>query len=1255
MEQQILPVNLVSNGWKCKSFPVGKAGSHLVYLFRLIAGALLLSFLFPNIANAQLLVNKSFSPANVPPAATSTLTIQIFNNTATAATAVNLTDNLPTTPTGLTIGTGGLLSNSCGGSVTATPGTTTVTLTGGAVAASSGGVAGQCTITVQVQTVAASAGQSYTNTIPIANVSSSIGGSTAPATATLSVSGVNAITGAKTFTPTNLHGNGPATRMRIQLNNSNSFPLTSVAFTDNFPTQLELAATPNVSNSCGGTVTAVGGGVSLALSGGTIPASSNCVIQADVVARLPNTAPNDGNATNTIAANNVTSAQGARNTAAISRAIRVQKAATVTKAFSPAGIVAGGTSTLTITLNNLNATAISGFNFTDAMPTGLTVVGPAATTCGGTASFTATSLSVTGGTLAAAPAGIGSTSCTITAPVTAATNGSYVNSVPAGNLAGISYNSATATLVVSSVAASKAFSLTTVPRTGVSTLTITLINRTTTGTATVTSFTDNLNTMGANIAIAASPAATTTCGGTLTAAAGTTPITLTGGTIPAATSATVPGTCTITVPVQVGNTAATGTRTNSIAVNGLQTNRGNNNVAATAAISVAAPLTVSKAFLPTTVARNGVTRITVTITRAANAALFTGLAMTDPLPTGWTVAPTPSPATTCTGGTVTAVSGATSFSLSGASLGTVITSSSSCTVAVNVRAPTTLGVHTNTIPIGNVTANTAVGAVSNVAAGSATVTVVDGISINKSFSPTSIIPGGTSRITIYINNPSSIGLALSGVALTDTMPPGLVVQSPANATFTATSGTCTGTVNAVPGAGSFGISSASISSGAICELAVDVTTNSVGTLTNSIPANSMTSTQGLSNVNSTSASLLSSGNADVSVTKSDAVATMVAGTNTSYTITVTNNSGALAVAGLPVEDDETADLTFPAWTCSATPGSSCAAPSGTGSIATTVTLAPLGSATFTVTATANPDSMAATVENIAIADPAAAGVFDPVSSNNQASDINTLTRSADVRITKTATPMAPAVGGPIAFTLTAINDGPSTARAVEVTDALPTGYTFVSATPSIGSFADPDWTVGDLSPAASATLVINATVNASGDYQNVATITTTTADPLGTNNTATITPNTVGLRIEKTSSVLSDGISGANPKAIPGAIIEYRITVFNEGSATIDSDSIILEDILPTSVASYVSTLSGAPVTIVEGPNPSGLSFTYATDVSWSNQAGGGSPYSYTPVPDGAGYDSAVTGIRINPKGTMAGGSLANPSSFTIVVRARVE
>jgi large repetitive protein len=100
----------------------------------------------------------------------------------------------------------------------------------------------------------------------------------------------------------------------------------------------------------------------------------------------------------------------------------------VSKSFSPASIVAGGTSRLTITLSNANAEAITGVAFTDTYPAGLTTDTPdnITTTCGGTASSTASSVSLTGGTIPA------NGSCTVAIDVTAAADGSYVNSIPAG-------------------------------------------------------------------------------------------------------------------------------------------------------------------------------------------------------------------------------------------------------------------------------------------------------------------------------------------------------------------------------------------------------------------------------------------------------------------------------------------------------------------------------------------------------------------------------------------------------------------------------------------------------------------------------------------------------------------------------------------------------------------------------------------------------------------------------------------------------
>jgi uncharacterized repeat protein (TIGR01451 family) len=1206
-------------------------------------------------AHAQILVNKSFSPANIAPAGSSTLTIEILNNTAAPAANVSITDNLPASPAGLTVGPGGMLSNNCGGTVSAASGSTSIVLTGGSVPASVAGVAGRCVFTVQVTANPASPPASYVNTIPPANTSSTIGGSSTSATATLQVSSVNPITGSKTFAAANLHGNGAPSRFTIQLNNSNAFALTGVAFTDTFPTSMQLASAPNVTSTCGGSIAAASLGLTIGLSGGTIAANGNCVIQADIIVRSSDTTPQDSNSTNSIAANNVTSTQGARNTAAISRAIRVQKAATVSKAFSPAGIRAGGTSTLTLTLRNFNATPISGFSFTDAMPAGVTVTGGVSTTCtGGTASFTSGSVTVTGATLAAAPSGIANSSCTLTAQVTAAANGNFVNSVPAGTLSGIAFNAATATLQVSSVAGTKSFNPTTIPQSGTSLLTITLQNRSTAGAAAITSFTDNLTTMGTGFTVAPSPAATSTCGGTLSAAVGGTAITVTGGSIPVAPSTSTPGTCTITVPVQVGVNAPTGNRTNTVAVNGLQTSLGNNTATFTARLTVSNPIALTKSFSPSPVVSGSVTRLTITISRPANAALYTGLTVTDPLPSGYSVAAAPNATTTCTSGSIAAAPGATSVVLSGASLGTSVTASSSCTVQVNLQAPTATGSTANTIPVGNAAATTPSGTVKNTSSASANIAVVNGVTVNKAFAPSTIAPGGASRLTVFINNPASNATSLTGVTITDNFPAGLVVRSPANATFIASGGTCTGTLNAVPGAATISVTSGSITSGSTCELAVDVTTNAVGALNNVLNPGAVTSAQGQSNVNSASATLVSSGNADVSVSKDDGIASMIAGNTATYTVVIVNNSAALAVAGLPVTDDEPADMTFTGWTCAAASGSTCAAPSGTGPVATTVTLAPLGTATFTITARVSPDSALSSVTNTVSVDPAAAGVFDPVAANNSDGDTNTLTRTADVRITKTISNANPQVGSSVTFTISAINDGPSSAFGVEVSDPLPTGYDLSAATPSAGSFAAPIWDIGDMMPATTETLVLAVTVNPAGNYDNTAAVSAQTSDPSLANNSATVSPMTVGLRIEKTSVVISDPISGtSNPKAIPGAVLEYRIRVWNEGTASIDANSIIVEDKLPD-VDTLITPASGPPIRFADGSTASGLTYNYASHVTWTNFPGGSPPYSYTPVPGGDGFDSAVTGFRVKPQGTMAPGSVSSPSSFEIIYRVRI-
>jgi Domain of unknown function DUF11 len=87
------------------------------------------------------------------------------------------------------------------------------------------------------------------------------------------------------------------------------------------------------------------------------------------------------------------------------------------------------------------------------------------------------------------------------------------------------------------------------------------------------------------------------------------------------------------------------------------------------------------------------------------------------------------------------------------------------------------------------------------------------------------------------------------------------------------------------------------------------------------------------------------------------------------------------------------------------------------------------------------------------------------------------------------------------------NNGPATATGVTGTDLLPAGLTFVSATPSQGTYsaATGAWTVGTLANGANVTLQIQATVAGSSAMSNTATVTASGTDPVPSNNSATVT------------------------------------------------------------------------------------------------------------------------------------------------------
>jgi uncharacterized repeat protein (TIGR01451 family) len=102
--------------------------------------------------------------------------------------------------------------------------------------------------------------------------------------------------------------------------------------------------------------------------------------------------------------------------------------------------------------------------------------------------------------------------------------------------------------------------------------------------------------------------------------------------------------------------------------------------------------------------------------------------------------------------------------------------------------------------------------------------------------------------------------------------------------------------------------------------------------------------------------------------------------------------------------------------------------------------------------------------------------------------VNIVATAADIGITKSVSNPTPAAGTIVTFTITAHNSGPDPATSLQVTDKLPAGLTFVSATPSQGSYVPGTgiWTVGALAVGASATLQIAATVTGTTRVTNTA-------------------------------------------------------------------------------------------------------------------------------------------------------------------------
>lgn len=265
--------------------------------------------------------------------------------------------------------------------------------------------------------------------------------------------------------------------------------------------------------------------------------------------------------------------------------------------------------------------------------------------------------------------------------------------------------------------------------------------------------------------------------------------------------------------------------------------------------------------------------------------------------------------------------------------------------------------------------------------------------------------------------------------------------------------------------------------------------------------------------NSAGSSATVAGVADVGVTKSGP-ASVVAGSNISYSISVTN-SGPSPASNTQLTDNLPAGTTFVSLTLASGPPAICSTPSAGANGTITCTWASLASgATTTYTLVANvPSSATGTVVNTANV---STSTNDPNGANNSSTTTATVTVSADLSVVKTGSASASQTAD-ITYTIVVTNNGASNAQTVALTDTLPATTTFVSNTqttgpafactnPPVGSGGIVSCTIATLNAGASASFTIvvhTSTSTPIGPLSNTANVSAATADPNPANNTST--------------------------------------------------------------------------------------------------------------------------------------------------------
>ena len=803
-------------------------------------------------------IAKAFGVGSIPLAGTTSLDLTLTNPDATTVlTGVDFTDALPA---GLTAPNG--TTTLCGGTVTITGGNL-LTFTGGTLAAGA-----TCPISVTVTGVAIGTQNNTTGAITSTGPIALTGAPSNMATVTVTAPGAPTIT--KSFAGANV-ALGGTVDVSFAVNNPSVTPLTGVAFSDSLPAG--LTAPNGTTAQCGGSLAITGGNL-LTFSGGGLAPNATCTVTVTLTGAVAGVR---NNTTGPISSNE-SGAGGPSNTATVT----VLAPPTIAKAFGAGSIPLSGTTTLDLALANPNATvALTGVDFTDALPAGLTAPNATTTPCGGTLTISGGNLlTFTGGTLAAGA------SCPISITVTGIAIGiqnnttSPVTASGPVSLTGAPSNTATVTVTAPGAPTIvKSFAGANVALAGSINVSF-LLNNPSVTPLTAVAFSDSLP-----AGLTASNGSIAVCGGTLTVSGGNL-LTFSGGTLAASSG------CTVTVPVMGAAAGVQNNTTGPISSN----ESGAGGPSNTATVTVVAPPTISKAFGAGSISVGNTTSLSLTLTNPNTTVALTAVAFTDTLPSGLT-APN---GTTAPCGGLLSITGGTLLTFTGGTLAP----GAGCTITITVTGASPGTQNNTTSPVTSSGPVLLTGTPSNTA--TVTVTAVGAPTITKSFAAANVAIGGTVNMSLLLMNPG--GTALSGVAFTDTLPAGLTAPN-------GTTAACGGSL-VISGA-ALTFTGGTLAVGASCTITVAVSGTAAGVQNNTTGPIRSTETGPGGPSNTATLTVL----APPTIAKAFGAATLQPNGTTNLDLTLTNPNATTALSGLAFTDSLPAGLTAPDGTTAACGGS----------------------------------------------------------------------------------------------------------------------------------------------------------------------------------------------------------------------------------------------------------------------------------------------------------------------------------------------